>query len=61
MDGQRNLGVCSDEPVRISIAPLRLSLVQHPDYRYFSVVRTKLNWSGSPHWYKRRYPENSRL
>ena len=48
MDGQRNLGVCSDEPVRISIAPLRLSLVQHPDYRYFSVVRTKLNWSGSP-------------
>jgi NAD+ kinase len=46
MDGQRNLGVCSAGPVRISMARTRLSLVQHAGYRYFSVVRTKLNWSG---------------
>lgn len=44
MDGQRNLGVCTDEPIRISLARLRLPLAQHTNY--FSVVRTKLNWSG---------------
>ena len=44
MDGQRNLGVCTNGPVRISLARLRLPLAQHRDY--FSIVRTKLNWSG---------------
>ncbi len=47
MDGQRNLGVCTDKPIRISVARLRLPLVQHANYSYFSVVRTKLNWSGA--------------
>ena len=46
MDGQRNLKVSARSPVDISIAKLRLSLVQRPDYSHFSVVRTKLGWSG---------------
>ena len=46
MDGQRNLKVSARSPVDISIAKLRLSLVQRPDYSHFSVVRTKLCWSG---------------
>jgi NAD+ kinase len=46
MDGQRNLGVCTNAPVRISLAKLTLPLAQHPNYRYFSVLRTKLDWSG---------------
>ncbi|PAW66576.1 MAG: NAD(+) kinase [Opitutia bacterium Tous-C1TDCM] len=46
MDGQRNLKVGSSSPVEISIAKLRLPLAQRPDYSHFSVVRTKLKWSG---------------
>ena len=46
MDGQRNLRLCGDEPVRISVAKLRLPLVQRPGYAHFAVVRTKLQWSG---------------
>jgi NAD+ kinase len=46
MDGQRNLVVCAGSPVEISIAKLKLPLAQRVDYSHFSVVRTKLNWSG---------------
>ncbi|PTX96454.1 NAD(+)/NADH kinase [Opitutus sp. ER46] len=46
MDGQRNLKV-SANAVEISMAKQRLPLVQRPDYSHFTVVRTKLNWSGA--------------
>lgn len=46
MDGQRNLKVCETSPVEITIAKQRLLLVQRLDYSHFSVVRTKLKWSG---------------
>lgn len=46
MDGQRNLKVGAQSPVEISIAKLRLPLAQRADYSHFSVVRTKLKWSG---------------
>jgi NAD+ kinase len=46
MDGQRNLKVGARSPVEISISPLRLPLAQRPDYSHFSVMRTKLKWSG---------------
>ena len=48
VDGQRKIGVSTGgRPVRVSIAKLRLPLAQHPKYSYFSVLRTKLNWSGA--------------
>lgn len=46
MDGQRNLKVSASSPVEITIAKLRLPLAQRADYSHFSVVRTKLKWSG---------------
>lgn len=46
LDGQRNLKAGTRSPVEISIAKLRLPLAQRPDYSHFSVVRTKLKWSG---------------
>ena len=46
MDGQRNLVVCAGSPVEISISALKLPLAQRVDYSHFSVVRTKLKWSG---------------
>ena len=46
MDGQRNLKVSARSPVNISISKLRLPLAQRRDYSHFSVVRTKLKWSG---------------
>lgn len=46
MDGQRNLKVSERSPVEISIAKLRLPLAQQREYSHFSVVRTKLKWSG---------------
>jgi NAD+ kinase len=46
MDGQRDHVSDSAVPVEISIAPLRLPLVQRRDYAHFAVVRTKLHWSG---------------
>lgn len=45
-DGQRNLKVSARSPVEITIAKARLPLVQRTDYSHFSVVRTKLKWSG---------------
>ncbi|MEO6873214.1 MAG: NAD(+)/NADH kinase [Opitutaceae bacterium] len=47
LDGQRNLQVGIGSPVQISISRLKLSLVQRLDYSHFSVVRTKLKWTGS--------------
>jgi len=46
MDGQRNLKVGIGSPIEITISKLRLPLAQRVDYSHFSVVRTKLNWSG---------------
>lgn len=46
MDGQRNLKVGTRSPVEITIAKQRLPLAQRADYSHFSVVRTKLKWSG---------------
>jgi NAD+ kinase len=45
-DGQRNLRVSARSPVEITIAKARLPLAQRADYSHFSVVRTKLKWSG---------------
>lgn len=46
MDGQRNLVMCEGSPVEIALARLRLPLAQRTDYSHFSVLRTKLKWSG---------------
>jgi len=46
MDGQRNLKVAGQSPIEISIARRRLPLAQRPHYSHFSVVRTKLKWTG---------------
>lgn len=46
MDGQRNLKVGARSPVEIAVSKLRLPLAQRADYSHFSVVRTKLKWSG---------------
>ncbi len=46
MDGQRNLKVCIDSPIRISVSRHTLPLAQCLDYSHFAVVRTKLKWSG---------------
>ena len=46
MDGQRNLVVCAGAPIEISISPVKFPLAQRLDYSHFSVVRTKLKWSG---------------
>ncbi len=46
VDGQRTLVTCGDNPIEISLSDLRLPLVQRTDYEHFSVVRTKLKWSG---------------
>ena len=46
VDGQRNLSFCEGAPVEISMSALKLPLAQRVDYSHFSVVRTKLNWSG---------------
>lgn len=46
MDGQRNLKVGIGSPIKITVSPLKLPLAQRVDYSHFSVVRTKLKWSG---------------
>jgi NAD+ kinase len=46
MDGQRNLKVSAQSPVEITVAKARIPLAQRADYSHFSVVRTKLKWSG---------------
>jgi len=49
MDGQRDLKVGIDSPIEITISKLQLPLVQAVTYSHFSVVRTKLKWSGALH------------
>jgi NAD+ kinase len=46
MDGQRDLKVGIGSPIDITVSKLKLPLVQRLDYSHFSVVRTKLKWSG---------------
>ncbi|MGA3007219.1 MAG: NAD(+)/NADH kinase [Opitutaceae bacterium] len=46
IDGQRNLVTCESTPVEICLSKLKLPLAQRVDYSHFSVVRTKLKWSG---------------
>jgi NAD+ kinase len=46
VDGQRNLVTCDDNPIEISLSSVRLPLIQRRDYEHFSVVRSKLKWSG---------------
>ncbi len=46
VDGQRNLTICEGAPVEVSISPLKIPLAQRVDYSHFSVLRTKLSWSG---------------
>ena len=47
MDGQRDLKVGVGSPIEITISRLKLPLAQRVDYSHFSVVRTKLKWSGA--------------
>lgn len=47
-DGKQNPMLCGDGLVEITLSPLRLPLVQHALHSHFSVVRKKLNWSGTP-------------
>ncbi|ACB75652.1 NAD(+)/NADH kinase [Opitutus terrae] len=47
MDGQRDLKVGVGSPIEITISKLKLPLAQRVDYSHFSVVRTKLSWSGA--------------
>jgi NAD+ kinase len=46
VDGQHNRVTCEATPVEISLSKVKLPLVQRVDYSHFSVVRTKLKWSG---------------
>jgi len=46
VDGRHNRVTCETTPVEISLSKLKLPLVQRVDYSHFSVVRTKLKWSG---------------
>jgi NAD+ kinase len=46
LDGHVEMKASTEEPVDISIAPLRLPLAQRKGYSHFSVMRTKLKWSG---------------
>ena len=46
MDGQHGLVATHGAPIEIKISRLKLPLIQRRDYSHFSVVRTKLRWSG---------------
>ncbi|HEY8931806.1 MAG TPA: NAD(+)/NADH kinase [Rariglobus sp.] len=46
MDGQHDHRVADGRSITITLAEERLPLVQRRDYAHFSVVRSKLNWSG---------------
>ncbi len=45
-DGQRNIRVASGAPIEVRVARETLTLVQPRAYSHFSVMRTKLKWSG---------------
>ncbi len=46
IDGQGPLAAGLDESINISVSKVRLPLAQPKGYSHFSVVRTKLKWSG---------------
>jgi NAD+ kinase len=46
LDGHSDMKASADDPIDVSIAKLRLPLAQRHDYSHFSVMRTKLKWSG---------------
>ena len=46
VDGQRNQKICQGGQVEITVARQRLKLIHRVGYEHFSVVRTKLKWSG---------------
>ena len=46
MDGQRNLKATAASPIEITVASLRLQLIQRPSHEHFRVLRTKLKWNG---------------
>lgn len=46
MDGQRNLFTCETSPIEVSLSTKRVLLAQRPGFEHFSVVRTKLKWTG---------------
>ncbi|HEY1791739.1 MAG TPA: NAD(+)/NADH kinase [Opitutaceae bacterium] len=46
IDGQRQVRASIDDAIDISVAQCRLPLAQRRTYSHFSVVRTKLKWSG---------------
>ncbi|MCC5022668.1 MAG: NAD(+)/NADH kinase [Candidatus Synoicihabitans palmerolidicus] len=46
IDGQRNICICEGGAVEITVSPRRLKLINRASYEHFSVVRTKLKWSG---------------
>jgi len=46
IDGQRNLRSFEGDTIKISIAPQRLKLVQRANFDHFTIVRTKLKWTG---------------
>jgi NAD+ kinase len=46
IDGHTELRAATDDAIGISIAGVRLPLAQQKNYSHFSVVRTKLKWSG---------------
>ncbi|HWZ94699.1 MAG TPA: NAD(+)/NADH kinase [Opitutaceae bacterium] len=46
VDGRHNRATCETAPVEICLSKLKLPLAQRVDYSHFSVVRTKLKWSG---------------
>ena len=53
-DGRGKLKAETGESIDISISKVRLALAQQRDYSHFSVVRTKLKWSGGAA--EREYP-----
>ena len=46
LDGNAELKATTGQEIAISIAEVRLPLVQHEGYSHFAVMRTKLKWSG---------------
>jgi len=46
IDGHGQLRAGADEPINISVSNVCFPLVQPQGFSYFSVVRSKLKWSG---------------
>jgi NAD+ kinase len=46
IDGQRKQVKCEGAPVEIALSKTQFLLAQRRSYSHFSVVRTKLKWSG---------------